>query len=103
MATQSIHRRREVWTWWQQVFKFILEWKESSVEIQFLNTFKDHPIAAFDLAVINYDRWPLSNFLWMEFYSGHNKYKPKLSEYFQMYQFQLNFAVLCAIIALGIS
>ena len=30
-------------------------------------------------------------------------YRPELSEYFKMYQYQLNFAVFCATSALGIS
>ena len=52
---------------------------------------------------ISYDRWPLSNTLWMKLYNGHGKYKPELSEYFQMYQYQLKGAIFCAISALGVS
>ena len=39
----------------------------------------------------------------MKFYNGHGKYKPELGEYFHMYRCQLNFALFCAISALGIS
>ena len=39
----------------------------------------------------------------MKFYNGHGKHKPELSEYFHMYQCQLNFALFCATSALGIS
>ena len=39
----------------------------------------------------------------MKFYNGHDKYKPKLSSYFQMYQTQLNRVVFCATSVLAIS
>ena len=51
---------------------------------------------------IGYDRWPLSNALQIKFHNGNGKYKPKLSEYIQMYQCQLNFLMSCATSALDI-
>ena len=39
----------------------------------------------------------------MKFYNSHVKYKPELSEYFQMYSCQLNFAMFRASDELGIS
>ena len=39
----------------------------------------------------------------MKFCNSHGKYKPDLSEYFHMYQCQLNFALFSATSALGIS
>ena len=51
---------------------------------------------------IGYDRWPLSNALQIKFYNGNGKYKPKLSEYIQMYQCQLNFLMFCATSVLDI-
>ena len=39
----------------------------------------------------------------MKFYNSHGKYKPELNEYFRMYRCQLNFVMLCATSALGIS
>ena len=39
----------------------------------------------------------------MKFYNIRGKYKPELDEYFHMYQFQLNFTLICATSALGIS
>ena len=65
---------------------------------------KIHRIVAYLVpAVIAYDRWSLSNSLWMKLHKCHGKCKPKLSEYFQMKRCQLNFARFCVIMALGIS
>ena len=50
-----------------------------------------------------YDEWPLSLALWWKFYNSHGKYKPELSEYFHMYQCQLNFSMFFVTSALGIS
>ena len=52
---------------------------------------------------VGYKRWSFSNALWMKCYDGDGKYKPKVSEYLQMYRCQLDFEMFCATIALGIS
>ena len=75
-----------------------------SVKIQLLNIFKDHHIAAKrSTTAICYDEWPLSNNLWMKFCNSHGRYKREYNEYFHMYQCQLNFTLLCATSALGIT
>ena len=74
------------------------------MKIQLSNIFKDHHIVAqTSTTAVGYDEWPLSNSLWIKLYDGHGKYKPELNEYFHMYQYQLNFALFCAISALDIS
>ena len=81
-----------------------LDEKGPSVKIQLSNIFKDHHIVAqTSTTAVGYDEWPLSNSLWIKLYNGHGKYKPELNEYFHMYQYQLNFALFCAISALDIS
>ena len=75
-----------------------LDEKGPSVKIQLSNIFKDHYIVAKPSTTsVGYDEWPLSNTLWMKFYNNHGKYKPELNEYFQMYRYQLNFALFCAL------
>ena len=69
-----------------------------------LNIFKNHHIAAkLSVTAVVYDEWALSNALWMKVYSSLGKYKPELNRHLHMYQCQLNFAMFCATIALGIS
>ena len=56
--------------------------KGQYVKIQLLNIFKDHnTVAQSNPIAVGYNKWPLSNFLWMEFYISHGKYKPELNEY----------------------
>ena len=84
--------------------KYLLDEKGPSVKIQLSNFFKDHHIVAEPSTTsVGYDEWPLSNALWMKRYNSHGKHKPELNEYFHMYRCQLNFALLCATSALGIS
>ena len=71
-----------------------LDKKEPPVKIRLLDIFKDHHIVA---------KWRLPNALWVKFCNSHGKYRPKLNEYFHMYQSQLNFALFCTTRALGIS
>ena len=81
-----------------------LDEKGPSVKIQLLNIFKDHDIVAKPSTTsVGYDKWPLSDTLWMKLYNSHGKYKPELNEYFHMYRCQLNFALFCATSALGTS
>ena len=81
-----------------------LDEKGPSVKIQLSNIFKDHHIVAKSSTTsVGYDEWPLSSTLWMKFYNSHRKYKPELNEHFYMYRCHLNFALLCAASALGIS
>ena len=80
-----------------------LDQKVTSVKIQLPNIFKDDQIVAKPKPTIGGDEWPFSLALWKNIYSSHGKYKPKLNEYFHMYQCQLNFAMFCATSALGIS
>lgn len=63
----------------------------------------DFTAAYSDLITPGYYRWPISNALMIKSYSGHGKYKSKLTWYFQMCQCHLSFAMLCTTIALGIS
>ena len=78
--------------------------KEPSVKIQPLNISNDHHIVAKPSTTsVGSDELSLSNALWMKFYKSHGKCKPKLNEYFHKYRCQLNFALFCAISALGIS
>ena len=72
--------------------------------MQLPNIFKDyHIVAKPSPTTVGYDEWLLSIALSTNFYHSHGKYKPELNEYFHMYRCQLNFAMLCAISALGIS
>ena len=81
-----------------------LDEKGPPIKIQLLNIFKDHHIVAKPSTTsVGYDEWPLSNALWMKFYNCHGKCKPELNKYFHMYQRELNFALFCAVSALGIS
>ena len=74
------------------------------MKIQLLNIFKDHHILAKpSTTTVGYDELPLSNALWMKFYNSRGKYKPELNEYFDINQYQLNFALFSATSALGIS
>ena len=50
---------------------------------------------------VGYDRWLLSNVLWLNLYSVLGKYSSKLSEYFQMQQRLLKFVMFCATNAVG--
>ena len=78
--------------------------KGLSVKIQLKNIFKDHHIVAYSVpTAVGYGKWKIFLSLWKRFYYGHDKYKLELSEYFKMYQFQLNLSMLCATRALGIS
>ena len=78
--------------------------KKPSVKMQLPNIFKDyHIVAKPSPTTVGYDEWLLSIALSTNFYHSHGKYKPELNEYFHMYRCQLNFAMLCAISALGIS
>ena len=66
--------------------------------------FKDHHIVAKPSTTsVGYDKWSLSNTLWMKLCNSHGKYKPELNEYFHMHRCQLNFALFCSTSALGIS
>ena len=86
------------------VLDVYLNGKWPSVKIHLLNFFRDHYIVAWaGPTVIGYDRWSLSDAHWMKFYNDHGKYRPKLSEYFQMYWSQPNFTMFCVTGALGIS
>ena len=81
-----------------------LDKKEPPVKIRLLDIFKDHHIVAKpSTTVVGYDEWRLPNALWVKFCNSHGKYRPKLNEYFHMYQSQLNFALFCTTRALGIS
>ena len=81
-----------------------LKEKRLSDKIQLLDIFKDHhSVAKSSPKVAGYDECALSNIFWIKFYNGHGKYNPELNEYFHMYISQLNFAMFCAIAALGIS
>ena len=81
-----------------------LDEKGPSGKIQLMNIFKDrHIVAKPSPTTVDCDEWPLSIALWTKLYNSHGKYKPELNEYFHMYQCQLNFAMLCATSALGIS
>ena len=81
-----------------------LNGKRASVKIQLTNTFPDHHIVAQPtLATVGYGEWPLSLVLCRIFYNSHRKYNPELNKYFHMYQFQLNFVIICVTSALGIS
>ena len=80
-----------------------LDEKETSVKTQLRNIFKDHHIVAKPKPTTAGYEWPLTLVLWRKFYKIHGKYKPELNECFHMYRCQLNFAMLCATIALGIS
>ena len=78
--------------------------KEPSVEIQLLNIFKDYRIVADSgPAAPGYERWSLSNPLCTKFDNGHGKFKLESSEYFQMYQCQLSFAMFYATSTLDIT
>lgn len=62
------------------VLDIYLNEKVQSVKIHFLNIFKDHDtVAELSLTAIYYDRWSLSNDLWIKFYRDHGKYDPELS------------------------
>ena len=52
---------------------------------------------------VGYDKWSLTNDLWMKFYNNHDKYKPEPNELFHMYWCQLNFALFRATSLLGVS
>ena len=80
-----------------------LDQKKTSVTIQLPNIFRDHRIVAKRRPTMAGDDWSLSLALWRKFCNSHGKYKPELNEYFHMYRCQLNFAMLCATSALGIS
>ena len=74
------------------------------MKIQLLDIFKDHnTVAKASHMALGYDECLLSIALWIKFYNSHGKYKPELNEYFHMYRFQLNFAMVCATSTLGIS
>ena len=80
-----------------------LDEKGPSVKVQLSNIFKDHHILAKpSTTAVGSDEWLLSNTLWMKFSNSHDKYRSELNEYFRMYRCQLNFALFCAISALGI-
>ena len=54
-----------------------LDKKGSSGKIQLSNIFKYHHIVAKpSTTALGYDKWPLSNTLWMKFYNSPGKYKP---------------------------
>ena len=73
------------------------------VKIQLSNIFKDHHIVVKPSpTTVGYDKWPLSIALWRKFYNSRGKNKSELNKYFHMYRCQLNFAMFCAISALGI-
>ena len=51
-----------------------------------LNIFKDCQfIAKSSPIAVCYDKWVLSNALWIKLCNGHGKYKPELNESFHMY------------------
>ena len=67
---------------WELLFGIVLYLNEKvqSVKIHFLNIFKDHDtVAELSPTAIYYDRWSLSNDLWIKFYRDHGKYDPELS------------------------
>ena len=79
------------------VLNIYLNEKGPCAKIQLLKIFNDHYIAAKSgPTVICYTKCPLSFTLLTKFYNGHVKCKPELSYYFQIYRFQLNFAMFCA-------
>ena len=81
-----------------------LDEKGTSIKNQLPNIFKDHHIVAqLTPTAVGYNEWPLSLTLWKKFYNSHGKYKPELNEYFYIYRYQLNFALLAVTSALGIS
>ena len=62
-----------------------------------MNIFNGHRIVAkSSTTTAGYDKLLLSNALWMKFYSGHATCRPELSDYFQLYQCQLTFALFYA-------
>lgn len=81
------------------VLDLYLNEKRLSVKIHLLNIFKDHDILAYSgPAAISYDGQLLSNTLYFKypkFQKGHGKFRPKLTEYFQLYQCLLNSAMFC--------
>ena len=89
------------------VLDLYLNEKRPSVIIQLLNIFKDQDIVAYSgPAAISYDGWLLSNTLYFKypkFQKGHGECRPKLSEYFQLYQCQLNSAMFCTTSFFGLS
>ena len=75
-----------------------------SMKNQLPSILKDHHIVAQPrVTMVGYDEWPLSLALWRKCYNSHGKYNPELNQYFYMYRCQLNFALFCAMSALGIS
>ena len=62
-----------------------------------------HTVARLGPTAVVYDEWQLYNALRIKFYNGHGKHRPKLSTYFQIYWYQLNFSMLCATSVLDIS
>ena len=80
-----------------------LDEKGPSVKIQLSNIFKDHHIVAKPSpTTVDYDKWSLTIALWRKFYNSRGKSKSELNKYFHVYRCQLNFAMFCAISALGI-
>ena len=48
--------------------------KRSSIKIKLLNILKDHHIAVkLGATAVGFDKWALSNVLWIKFYSNHGK------------------------------
>ena len=69
----------------------------NSLKIKSMNIFNGHRIVAkSSTTAVGYDKLPLSNALWMKFYSGYATYRLELSDYFEVYQCQLSFAMFCA-------
>ena len=74
--------------------------KGTSLKIQLPNIFEDHHIVAQPTpTMVGYDEWPLSPTLRKKIHNSHGKYKPELHEYFHMYQYQLNFAMVALCIS----
>ena len=59
-------------------------------------------IVAYSGSTAGYDKWLLSNVLWIEFFNVHGKYNAEPSEYFKMCRSSLNLAIFCATSALVI-
>ena len=78
--------------------------KGNPLKIKSMNIFNGHRIVAkSSTTAIGYHKLPLSNALWMKCYNGYATNRPELSDYFQLYQCQLSFALFYVESTLAIS